>query len=85
MESLLQPIVQYGFAGMCAILLGILIWMIRRVLDAFKSNGEIITANTNAINTLNNNMTEQRAEIGGLKEELYRRPCMVDSNVRVKT
>jgi len=81
-EHLLEPIVQYGFAGMCAILLGVLIWMIHRVLDAFSRNGDIISANTHAINQLNGNMSEQRVEIGGLKEELYRRPCLIGEKER---
>ena len=37
-----------------------------------------MSANTSAINRLNVNMTEQRTEIAGLKEEMYRRPCIAE-------
>jgi len=78
MDGLFQPIVQGGFAGMCVILLGIVFWMIRKLLDVLSKNTEAFAANTSAINRLNVNMTEQRTEIAGLKEEMYRRPCIAE-------
>lgn len=45
----MSPIFQYGFAGFAAIQLVILVWVIKRVLDAFSQNTEVIANNTNAI------------------------------------
>lgn len=61
---------------MCGVLLAILFWTIRKLLEVLKNNAEVIVLNTKAIDTLNVNLTESKGEIRGLKEELYRRPCV---------
>lgn len=57
--SILQPIIQYGFAGMCAALLGIVVWMVDRsdqrfdkVLEMQKETNQVIERNTAAIANL---------------------------------
>jgi hypothetical protein len=82
MEALMNPIIQGGFAGMCAILLGILFWVIRKLLDVLKSNTDAFNANTAAINTLNVNMSEQRIQVTKLTDELYQRPCLIEEGKR---
>ena len=54
--SILQPMMQYGFAGMCAVLLGILVWTMNRndqrfdkVLEMQKETNLVIERNTAAI------------------------------------
>jgi len=37
-DALLQPVLQAGFAGMAAVLLGIMIWLAKRVLDQADKN-----------------------------------------------
>ncbi|MEE9185257.1 MAG: hypothetical protein V3U39_12400 [Acidimicrobiia bacterium] len=58
-STILQPIMQYGFAGMSAVLLGILVWMVDRsderfdkVLEMQTATNQVIERNTAAIATL---------------------------------
>jgi len=51
-ELMLQPLVQYGFLGFSAVLLGVVIWLIRRLLDVLEANNKVIMANTRAVNDL---------------------------------
>ena len=57
--TILQPIMQYGFAGMCAALLGIVVWMVDRgdcrfdtILEMQRETNQVIERNTAAIATL---------------------------------
>lgn len=37
-DAILAPVVQYGFAGLCAIQLVFIAWLVRRILEAFERN-----------------------------------------------
>jgi len=57
--SILQPIMQYGFAGMSAALLGVVVWMVHtrdtqfsELLTVQAESSQVIAANTEAINEL---------------------------------
>jgi len=57
--SILQPIVQYGFAGTTALLLGIVVWMVNRsdcnfdkVIEMQRQTNQVIERNTAAIAAL---------------------------------
>lgn len=57
--SMLQPIMQYGFASMCAVLLGIMVWMMKTndtrfndLLEMQKQTNSVIERNTAAIEAL---------------------------------
>ena len=57
--SILAPIIQYGFAGTTAVLLGIVVWMVDRsdqrfdkVLEMQVATNQVIERNTAAIATL---------------------------------
>ncbi len=58
-KGILQPIIQYGFAGMCAVLLGIQVWMVHRadcrfdtILKMQEATNAVIERNTAAIESL---------------------------------
>jgi hypothetical protein len=58
-RSILSPIMQYGFAGMASVLLGIVVWMVEKsdcrfdqVLEMQKATNQVIERNTAAIATL---------------------------------
>lgn len=57
--SLMQPIMQYGFAGLTIILLGIVVWMIdcnnrdrMNAAEVIKETNQVIERNTGAIQEL---------------------------------
>ena len=71
-----QPIVQYGFLGFSAVLLGVVIWLIRRLLDVLEANNRIITANTEAIRDLTA-MTRDLLQLNrSVHDKVISRPCI---------
>jgi hypothetical protein len=45
----LTPALQWGFAGFSLILVGVIVWMIRRLLDVLRSNTEALTQLTGVV------------------------------------
>ena len=77
----LNPVIQYGFAGLCVILLGILVWLVKQLLGVIDRNNEVIATNTLAIQAVDANTKEAKDVTIELKDELYRRPCIARLNV----
>lgn len=77
MDSIItQPIVQYGFLGFSAVLLGVVIWLIRRLLDVLEANNRVISVNTEAIRDLTA-MTGDLLKLNrSLHDKLISRPCI---------
>ena len=46
------PLVQYGFAGLCIILMMFLFWLVKQLIGLLKANQVIIAENTKAFNRL---------------------------------
>ena len=71
-----QPIVQYGFLGFSAVFLGLVIWLIQKLLKALEASSAIIAANTEAIR----NLTAQTCDLLKLNrsvhDKLLARPCI---------
>ena len=71
-----QPIVQYGFLGFSAVLLGLVIWLIKRLLGVLEANSCIIAGNTEAIRDLTS-MTADLLKLNrSLHDKLISRPCI---------
>lgn len=47
--NLFQPLIQYGFAGFSLLLLGLLFWLIQKLICLLRDNQSIIADNTRAI------------------------------------
>ena len=75
-EFVLQPIVRFGFVGFSAVLLGILVWLIKRLLAALERNTEVIAHNTQAIRDLSSMTTDLLALSRSLHDKLISRPCI---------
>ena len=75
-ELVTEPIIQYGFLGFSAVLLGVVIWLIRRLLTVLEATGNIIAANTEAISDLTS-MTRDLLQINrSLHDKIISRPCI---------
>lgn len=74
--NVMTPIVQYGFAGLCVILLVILVWLIRELLQVLKENNRVISENTQAIQSVDENAKNTLAVSVEVKNELLKRPCI---------
>ena len=71
-----QPIVQYGFLGFSAVLLGVVLWLINKLLGVLEANSRIIAGNTEAIKDLTS-MTADLLKLNrSLHDKLISRPCI---------
>ena len=75
-EWMVQPVVQYGFLGFSVVLLAVVIWLIRKLLDVLEANNRIIAANTEAIRDLTS-MTADLLKLNrSLHDKIISRPCI---------
>ena len=73
---LATPGVQYGFAGFAFLLLVILAWVVKRLLNVLERATTVIAGNTAAIQTLASLTNENKRMLASLKSELSHRPCL---------
>lgn len=73
---LLEPVVQYGFLGFSVVLLGVVIWLIRKLLMVLDRNNEVITANTQAVENLCKTSAELMKLNREVHDKLLARPCI---------
>lgn len=74
-NPMLTPIVQYGFAGLCAIQFAFIFWLTRRLLDVLRKNSEVIAANTAAIQRVDERTGDSLKLLRELNNQLLSRPC----------
>ena len=80
-DWMVEPIVRYGFMGFSAVLLGLVIWLIRRLLAVLDANTRVIEANTSAIRDLTN-MTSDLLKLNrSLHDKLISRPCIAQKEI----
>jgi len=80
--TIMTPIIQYGFAGLSAVLLAILVWLIRELLKVLKENNIVIATNTQAIQAVDGHSQETLAVTVEMKNELLKRPCIARFSVK---
>lgn len=61
-----QPIVQYAFAGFCAVLVAIIVWLIRELLKVIKDCNRVIAANSRMIGANSDAIREQSRLTGDM-------------------
>ena len=80
-EWVIQPVIQYGFLGFSAVLLGVVIWLIKRLLAVLEANNRIIAANTEAIGDLTA-MTRDLLKLNrSLHDKVISRPCIAREEI----
>ena len=77
-DLFLQPVVQYGFLGFAVVLLGVVVWLIRRLLDVLDATDRIIAANTEAINDLTQLTSDLLILNRSIHDKLLSRPCIAN-------
>lgn len=78
-KFILHPVMQFGFAGFCGVLIGVIVWMIKRLLGVLEKNSEVISANTNAIQRVHDTMTDTLDVTIEVKDILNKKPCIAGS------
>lgn len=76
-----QPIVQYGFLGFSAVLLGVVVWLIQRLLEVLDANNRIIAANTEAIRDLTSMTSDLLKLDRSLHDKIISRPCIAQKEI----
>lgn len=75
-SALLTPIIQYGFAGLSAVLLVFIGWLVNKLLSAMKDSTAALTANTEVIRSFTG-MVERQIDItNDIRDLLLSRPCI---------
>jgi hypothetical protein len=73
---LMDPILQYGFAGMCAVLLVIIVWLIRHLMKLLEKTNQIISANTQAICQVDQHSIDALKILRDTHDKIIARPCI---------
>jgi hypothetical protein len=76
-ETFLEPIIQYGFAGMCGVLLLILCWLVSRLLRLLEKTSSVIAGNTSALRNLLVKLNEGQKMYTDLRDRIISRPCLL--------
>jgi hypothetical protein len=78
-----QSYIQYGFAGVTLILLGIVVWMVRQLIAVINKNNKVLARVFDGLNSVKNaeeqvkeEIIEVKCEVRGLRDEIIRRPCI---------
>ena len=75
-EPTMRFVIQYGFAGFAAVLLGVVVWLIKKLLVVLERNSEVIVRNTEAIRDLTS-MTGDLLKLNrSLHDKIISRPCI---------
>lgn len=82
-ELLLQPVIQYGFLGFSVVLLGIVIWLIKRLLAVLEATNQIIAANTEAIKEVTTLASDLLTLNRQLHDKIISRPCIANGERRL--
>lgn len=86
--NMMDPILQFGFAGLSVVLLGILVWLVKQFLAAIqrhnealvevvKDTTEVIKDNTAAIAAVGAKDDEQLEILREMEKRLLTRPCLI--------
>lgn len=75
-KLILEPLVQYGFLGFSAVLLGMVIWLTHKLVGLVEQNNKIVAANTDAIRDLTILTTDLLKLNRSLHDKLISRPCI---------
>jgi cell division protein FtsB len=73
---LLEPVVQYGFLGFSMALLGVIVWLIQKLLAVLDKNNRVIAANTEAIRSLGKVTDDLLQTNRSLYDKVITRPCI---------
>jgi short-subunit dehydrogenase involved in D-alanine esterification of teichoic acids len=71
-----EMVIQYGFAGFSIILLGILIWLLKRFLELQSKAIEALNRNTEVVKETKKQIQNVETITVDMKDKLQSRPCI---------
>jgi hypothetical protein len=75
----LSPIIQYGFAGFCAILLGFNFWYASKMLDLFERVTKVVGENTEVVKSVQLHLLDTREILFSMRDKFLTLKCVRDS------
>lgn len=75
-EILTEPVIEYGFAGLCAVQLTALIWLVAKLLEILRDTAEVIANNTAALKSLKEQEEVSTHLFSDLRDRILSRPCL---------
>ena len=75
-SPMLTPIIQAGFAGMCAAQLGVIVWMFSTLVRLQNETNGTIAKNSQVISTMLHDVTEQTRLLRVTRDIIIQRPCI---------
>ncbi len=75
--GVLEPFIQWGFAGFAFILIGVIVWLVRNLLSVLERVAEVVERNTQVIGQLARDSQQTRESVERLKDALLQRPCLI--------
>ncbi len=88
LSILMNPIIQYGFAGFCAVLLAMEVWHVKTLIRVIGehnalvlSSNAIIAKNTETIANVLSSVANMALEARKVFEAMLCRPCLLDPKV----
>jgi hypothetical protein len=79
---ILSPVLQYGFAGLCLVLIGVLAWLMGRVLQVLDQTSTVIAANTETIRTVESAVKDTESAILRVHDQLLKFSCPYEGHER---
>jgi len=64
-EAIMSPIIQYGFAGLCVVLLAMLFWLVKRLLDKDERHVSVIADLSHVIKSVDDRTAEILRRMAG--------------------
>ena len=88
-NMIMNPIIQYAFAGFCGVLMGIIVWLIKQLLAVIEKNNSIIAQlthalaeNTSAVRSVQEQTRAEHKEFEkatySLRDAINKRRCLAD-------
>ena len=71
----LAPVLQYGFAGFCLLLLGVVVWQFKQLLSVMRANNRVVASCTAAIAATGETSEQVRTELRAMRDEQLRSGC----------
>jgi F0F1-type ATP synthase membrane subunit b/b' len=75
--TIMNPFLQYGFAGFAVLLLWLVYWLTKNLLKVLKDTNRVIQNNTLIAQGVQDTAKETRELMIEIKDQLLSRPCLL--------
>ena len=76
-NAIMEPVIQFGFAGFSVVLLVGLFWFVKRLMDLLRTVTEVIERNTTAIQKVDERTGDELRLLRAVHDKLIARPCII--------